>query len=94
MIRSLVRYSTAALLTASLLCASNVYAQRKAGGGDSGSGGSTRSNSTRILEVFKPVVGKAATATVSVRLDGKQVALGAIVDADGYILTKDRKSVV
>lgn len=95
MIRSLVRYSTAALLTAAILGGSYVNAQGKAGGGGSGSGGSTRSNSTRILEVFKPVVGKTALATVSVRIDNKdgkeskQVALGAVVDADGYILTKD-----
>jgi serine protease Do len=87
MTRYVFSLGAAALLAGSILCEGNAIAQGKSGG--AGAGGATRSNSAKILEVFKPVVAKTAAATVSVRLDGKQVALGAIVDADGYILTKD-----
>ena len=51
-------------------------------------GGPSKSNS-RILDVFKPVVAKAAESTVAVLVGGKQVALGTVVNADGFIITKD-----
>jgi len=42
----------------------------------------------KLLAPFKAVVAKANESTVRVRLDDKDVALGTIVDANGYILTK------
>jgi len=45
-------------------------------------------NNPKILELFKSAVAKPAQSTVSVQIDGKQVALGIIVDADGFIITK------
>lgn len=45
-------------------------------------------NNEQIKGLLRPVVASAAAATVSVRCDGKQVALGTVVDAEGLILTK------
>ena len=45
-------------------------------------------NADSIKELFKPVVADAAKSTVLIKLDGKQTALGAVVDKDGYILSK------
>lgn len=45
-------------------------------------------NSDSIKLLFKPVIAAAEKSTVLVKLDGKQAAFGAIVDKDGYILTK------
>lgn len=42
----------------------------------------------KILNAFKDVVKKATASTAEVRCDGKQVALGTVVSADGFILTK------
>jgi serine protease Do len=44
--------------------------------------------SGKILKAFKDVVTKATASTAEVHCDGKLVALGTIVGADGYILTK------
>jgi serine protease Do len=41
-----------------------------------------------LLDPFKPVVAAANAATVRVLADDKAVALGTVVSADGYILTK------
>jgi serine protease Do len=41
-----------------------------------------------MLKVFRPVVAKSSEATVRVFANGKTVAYGTIVDADGLILTK------
>jgi len=77
--------------TAALLCAifwhggDCALAQSKS---DVIPGGPAKNNS-RILDVFKPVVAKPAESTVAVLVGGKQVALGAVVKADGYIITKD-----
>ncbi len=46
-------------------------------------------NSVKMLEAFQEVVAKASKSTVSVLCDGKYCCLGTIVDADGYVLTKD-----
>ena len=51
-------------------------------------GGPSKSNQ-RILDLFAPTVAKAIESTVTVWADGKLVAFGAIVRADGFILTKD-----
>ena len=45
-------------------------------------------NSPRLLAPFQGVVAKANEATVRVLADGKEAALGTVVFADGYILTK------
>jgi serine protease Do len=43
---------------------------------------------TKLLAPFKSVVAKANESTVRVRGDEKDIALGTIVFADGYVLTK------
>ena len=58
------------------LVAAPTYAQ------PSGSGGS------KLLAPFQPIVAKANSATVRILCDEKDAALGTIVTADGYILTK------
>ena len=45
-------------------------------------------NGPKILQVFRPIVATPSESTVRILLDGKEVALGTIVDADGFILTK------
>ncbi len=45
-------------------------------------------SNARILDVFGEVVAKPSESTVRVLCDGKECALGTIVSADGYILTK------
>lgn len=42
----------------------------------------------RVLSAFREVVSKPAQSTVRVLGDGKKSALGTIVSADGYVLTK------
>ncbi|HEX4611766.1 MAG TPA: trypsin-like peptidase domain-containing protein [Urbifossiella sp.] len=44
--------------------------------------------SARLLAPFQPVVVKVNESTVRVMSDGKEAALGTVVFADGYILTK------
>jgi serine protease Do len=61
----------------------SAHAQRKGFSGDA------NKNNSRILDLFKSVIAKPAASTVVVQIDGKQAALGTIVDADGYIITKD-----
>ncbi len=72
-------------LSALLLLSPTVNAQRK---NDSQWGGPSKNNA-RILDLFKTVVAAPSESTVAVLIEGKQVALGTIVKADGYILTKD-----
>jgi len=84
MTRSLSLFSAVFLSMALLLGGGNTaQAQRKSF--PSG----TNKNTEKILDLFKPVVAKPSQSTVSVQIDGKQVALGTVVDADGFILTKD-----
>ncbi len=45
-------------------------------------------NNEQIQNLLKPVVAPAAAATVRVSCDGKSVALGTVVSADGLIVTK------
>jgi serine protease Do len=45
-------------------------------------------NSPATLNAFAQVVEQARQATVRIACDGTQVAMGIVVDADGYILTK------
>jgi len=41
-----------------------------------------------VLKAFRPVVAQPSEYTVRVQVDGKDAALGTIVESDGYILTK------
>lgn len=41
-----------------------------------------------LVDLFKPVVGSAAASTVRVLGGRRQIAIGAIVDSDGYVITK------
>ena len=45
-------------------------------------------SSPKFLAAFRDVIAKAARATVRVRCDEEEVALGAVVGADGWVLTK------
>jgi serine protease Do len=45
-------------------------------------------NGPKVLKAFREVVAKPSAHTVRVLADGKEVALGTIVEADGWILTK------
>jgi serine protease Do len=45
-------------------------------------------SSLELLIAFEPVVAEARRATVQILVDQKQVALGSVVDSDGYVLTK------
>jgi hypothetical protein len=45
------------------------------------------SSQPKVLAPFKSVVAKANESTVRVRGDDKDIALGTVVYADGYILT-------
>ena len=76
MTRSLFCIPAAVLIVVLSLADGNVYGQ-------------PTKNNSKILDLFKPVVAKSAPSVVSVMIDGKQVALGTVVDADGIILTKD-----
>jgi serine protease Do len=45
--------------------------------------------STKVLSAFRAVEDKARNSTVKVLCDGKEAALGTVVGADGYVLTKN-----
>jgi serine protease Do len=45
-------------------------------------------NSPKVLSAFRDVAGKARQSTVKVLCDGKEAALGTVVGADGWVLTK------
>ena len=45
-------------------------------------------NNPEILAAFRPAIVKASHSTVRVMGDGKEVALGAIIGPDGWVLTK------
>lgn len=44
--------------------------------------------SPEIKQAFRPVVASPSRSTVRVRADGKDVALGTVVSADGWVVTK------
>ena len=49
----------------------------------------TLKSSSKVLQAFHDVVARPSESTVRVRSGGKDVALGVVVDASGFILTKD-----
>ncbi len=85
MTRLLPRWCTPLLLVVLLLAGDRANAQRKS---EAIPGGPEKKN-LKILDLFKPVVAPVANSAVAVLVNGKQVALGAVVGADGFILTKD-----
>jgi serine protease Do len=57
-------------------------------GAQSSQFGDTLRNSPKILQAFKPAVSRPSQSTVRIRCDGKDAALGAVVESGGWILTK------
>jgi serine protease Do len=51
-------------------------------------GGDFLRNAPQIVRAFRPVVAKPSASTVRVRADGKDVALGTVTGANGWIVTK------
>ena len=49
---------------------------------------SAQISNAKLLSSFQPVVAKANESTVRIRADDKDIALGTVVYADGFILTK------
>jgi serine protease Do len=45
-------------------------------------------NDRAVKSAFQEVLSAASSATVRIRADGQDVALGAVVDADGYLVSK------
>lgn len=79
------RFVGRAWLLAAVCClglGSMAAAQSKTGAKDN------LKSSPKMLAVFQDVVAKPSASTVRVLCDGKDVALGAIVGADGWIITK------
>lgn len=80
----------ATLLVGLLSCAfwaANGSAQRERSDPDSTDPANLK-NSPGVLRAFREVVGKARAGTVVVRCEGEDVALGTVVGADGWVLTK------
>lgn len=50
--------------------------------------GDLQKSSPKVLHAFREVVKKAAECTVRIKCDGKDAALGTVVAADGWVLTK------
>jgi serine protease Do len=73
------------LLALGLALPAAAYAQR---GERGGSNGVQVKSDKKFLAAFRESVARAAESTVRVRCDGKAKALGIVVSADGYILTK------
>src|SRR5438445_377148 len=51
-------------------------------------GSDSHRNNPKVLKLFRNVVAGPSNSTVRVRCDGKDTALGAVVGADGWIITK------
>ncbi|MCE9532650.1 MAG: S1C family serine protease [Planctomycetes bacterium] len=86
MIVTRLRFLPAIMVAAVLCSGGQSWAQPSKKDGPPG--GPSKNNS-KILDLFKSVVAKSAASTVSVLIDGKQVAFGTVVGADGFIITKD-----
>ncbi|MCI0461107.1 MAG: S1C family serine protease [Gemmataceae bacterium] len=83
----MLRFSSALLaLVACLLVPASASAQ-KGGKGGPGTGVEIKS-SPKFLAAFRKSVAKPAESTVRVQCNGKDTALGIVVTADGFILTK------
>jgi serine protease Do len=82
--RSAVRW----LALAAAIACSAVGIDRPAVAGDHRLDGSELKDGIHIREAFRDVVARVNASTVAVLVDGRQIALGAIVSPDGFILTK------
>ncbi len=81
--------SGALLLMGDAGVAGVALAQQKQGGKGGGAGGGPSSKEDKkYLAVFRDSVARAAKSTVRVQCDGKDTALGVVITADGFILTK------
>jgi serine protease Do len=67
-------YSRAVVVLLALVVASPVWSYDK--------------NQPRVLAAFRPLVEKSNQSIVRIFADGKRAALGTVVDAEGYILSK------
>src|SRR5262245_6006938 len=72
---------TLAVFFASVALVGPVSAQK-------GEAKTTQKSSPKVVAAFRDVVAKPSVSTVRVKCDGKEIALGTVVAADGYILTK------
>ena len=54
------------------------------------SGGASKNHSS-VKQAFRKIAASAYWSTVAVYSEGRQVALGAVVDAHGHVLTKARR---
>jgi serine protease Do len=79
---------SAAFLGLLLFSSGQAHAQKKRGGGGKDiSSPFTRTN-PKFLEAFRDVVAPASKSTVRIVCDGKDTALGFVIEPDGWILTK------
>lgn len=65
---------------------------RKRLGAGGGGGGAPDPFFLSVMSALKTIVEKASVSTVTVLADGKEVALGTVIDAEGGILTKDSET--
>ena len=63
-------------------------AQKKKGGFNKDQNSPFTRTNPKFLEAFRDVVAPAAKSTVRVLCDGKDTALGFVIEPDGWILTK------
>src|SRR5438309_2097997 len=82
--RSFARAAWLPVLAAIVLSASPAHAQRFRNNANR----ELAKGSETVREAFRPVVQDAGKSTVIVLCDGKEAALGTVVGADGWIVTK------
>ncbi|OAI48360.1 hypothetical protein AYO44_07235 [Planctomycetaceae bacterium SCGC AG-212-F19] len=84
---SLLRRRAGAFCLFAALCAS-VTLSGTATAQKGGDAKSTQKSSPKVVAAFHDVVARPSQSTVRIKCDGKDAALGTIVAADGYLLTK------
>jgi serine protease Do len=82
----MLRFSSALLALVAVLLAPAAASAQK--GGKGATGGVEIKSSPKFLAAFRKSVAKPAESTVRVQCNGKDTALGIVVSADGFILTK------
>src|SRR5262245_26000104 len=71
-----------------VLSPGQAHAQKKKGGGGKDISSPFMRTNPKFLEAFRDVVAPAAKSTVRVLCDGKDTALGFVIEPNGWILTK------
>jgi serine protease Do len=77
-----------------VLCEGSLHGQEPAAKGRARERGRSRravvngKNEPAVKAAFQQALGKASAATARIVADGEEVALGAVVDPDGYLITK------